>query len=306
MKFTKMQGCGNDYIYIDSAKEHIAAQDRPALTRRLSDRHFGIGGDGVIFINPAPADAPDVDFEMEMYNADGSRSEMCGNGIRCVGAYVYEHGLTDSTKLTIISAGARKYLTLEADETDGSRHVHSVTVDMGAPVLDPVRIPLRPELLPLGSSQMNGMTVADLPDMNPAGVEFSGLPDVYCARIVSMGNPHAVVVLPADVDLAAFPLAQIGPHFESHPAFPNRTNTEFVHIDSRSEVHMRVWERGTGETLACGTGCCAITTACALAGLTDDRITVHVLGGEIVCRYDRVADRILMTGPAVTVFEGTV
>ncbi|MCR4762028.1 MAG: diaminopimelate epimerase [Lachnospiraceae bacterium] len=305
MKFTKMQGCGNDYIYINGGTERIADDRKPELVRRLSDRHFGIGGDGVIFINPAPASETGVDYEMEMYNADGSRSEMCGNGIRCVGAYVWEHGMTDRTKLTILSAGARKYLTLEPDDQAPDRRIKSVTVDMGAPILTPFSIPVDEAKLPAEHEKTNGLTIATF--TGEAGQPgFSPLTLNYRTAFVSMGNPHAVIVLPDDTDLSAFPLEQTGRWFESHPCFPNRTNTEFVHIDGRNEVHMRVWERGTGETLACGTGCCAITVACALQGFTEDEILLHVLGGEIRCRYDRAADTVFMTGPAVTVFEGEI
>ncbi|MCR5178019.1 MAG: diaminopimelate epimerase [Lachnospiraceae bacterium] len=298
MRFTKMHGCGNDYIYIDAKKEGFSREDKGELVRRLSDRHFGIGGDGVIFIQPAPEGMPDVDFEMEMYNADGSRSEMCGNGIRCVGAYVYVKGLTDKKELTVISAGAKKYLTLHVPE--GKKTVDLVTVDMGAPILDLPEIPVDPDNLPDPESvkQMNGMTVTDF-CQDDGGVK-------YRTSFVSMGNPHAVVVLPDDIDLEAFPLEKTGPRFENHPAFPKRTNTEFVHIDNRNEVHMRVWERGTGETLACGTGCCAITTACALRGITGDEITLHVRGGELSCRYDREANKVFMTGPAEFVFDGEI
>ena len=305
MNFTKMHGCGNDYIYIDAAKEGFTREDKGELVRKLSDRHFGIGGDGVIFIHPAPEGMPEVDFEMEMYNADGSRSEMCGNGIRCVGAYVYAKGLTDKKELTIISAGAKKYLTLQTADLSagpGSRSVGSVTVDMGAPILTFPDIPVDPKHLPDQESvrQVNGLSVADfyLPE--------EGRPDsVYHTAFVSMGNPHAVVILDDGIDLASFPLDRIGPLFENHPAFPKRTNTEFVCVDNRQEVHMRVWERGTGETLACGTGCCAITAACALQGITGDEITIHVLGGEVHCRYDREINRVFMTGPAEFVFDGS-
>ena len=303
LSFTKMEGCGNDYIYVDGARFPIPAQEKPALVRRLSDRHFGIGGDGVIFINPAPAETPEADFEMEMYNADGSRSEMCGNGIRCVGAYVYEKRLTDRTELAIVSAGAIKYLSLTAAEEDGVRRVSSVRVDMGAPVLEASQVPVDPAGLTDAVLSGGGMTVASYADADtaPGGIaERTG----FRAAFVSMGNPHAVIVLPAEVDLAAFPLEEAGPWCENHPAFPRRTNTEFVHIDNEEEVHMRVWERGTGETLACGTGCCATAVACHLQGFTKSRVTIHVRGGEIVCEYDREADRVYMTGPAVTVFEG--
>jgi diaminopimelate epimerase len=278
-----MHGCGNDYVYIDGGKEHIPQEKKSELAIKISDRHFGIGSDGLIFINPMQGE--DADFEMEMYNADGSRSEMCGNGIRCVAKYVYDHRLTDKKNLTIVSAGKNKYIELTVDDNN---LVSWVKVDMGAPILAPEQIPVR---LP--------SPVTDVP-ITVAGKE-------YRMTCVSMGNPHAVVVLPDDTDLGAFDIEKTGPLFESHEYFPNRVNTEFVTIDDRSSVHMRVWERGTGETLACGTGCCATVTACILNGLTDKKVTVHVLGGDVVCSWDGDENSpVIMEGPAATVFEGTI
>ena len=297
ISFTKMEGCGNDYIYIDGARFHIPDSEKPELIRRLSDRHFGIGGDGVIFINPAPEGMDDVDLEMEMYNLDGSRGEMCGNGIRCVGAYAYVRGLTDKTELVVVSAGARKILTLDASEENGQRSVRSVTVDMGAPILEP-------EKVPADISQFAADDISVTQGLTAAVMRVGGTD--YRTAFVSMGNPHAVVFLPDDVDLAAFPLDEIGPLFETHPVFPRKTNTEFVHVDGKNEVHMRVWERGSGETLACGTGCCATTVACTLAGLTEGAVRVHVKGGELECRLDREKDTVWMTGPATFVFDGVI
>ena len=284
IKFTKMHGCGNDYVYVDGAKEKVAAADKSALARKVSDRHFGIGSDGLIFINPV--EDPDIDFEMEMYNADGSRSEMCGNGIRCVAKFVYDQGLTDKKNLTIVSAGKNKYidLTVGADNK-----VESVKVDMGAPILKPEDIPVT-----VGSE-----TCVDVP-ITAAGREWH----MTC---VSMGNPHAVVFLPDDMDLATFDIEKIGPQFENHEYFPRRVNTEFVKVDDRGNVHMRVWERGTGETLACGTGCCATTVACVLNGHTDSRVNVHVLGGIVTCTWNGDASSsVIMEGPATTVFQGEI
>lgn len=285
MHFTKMEGCGNDYIYVNGFKENIPLQEKPDLVRRLSDRHFGVGGDGVIFINPAK----EADFEMEMYNADGSRAEMCGNGIRCVGKYVYDNGLTDKENITVISAGKIKYLELVVEKAAGQGsdrgRVTSVRVNMGSPILEPAQIPVRAE----------GDRVVDEPILVD-GQE-------YRMTCVSMGNPHAVVFVR---DVAGMKLSEIGPKFEDHERFPNRTNTEFVEIIDRQTVFMRVWERGTGETLACGTGCCATAAACILNGLTDDKITVKLLGGELVIEWDRKKDIIYMTGPATAVFEGEV
>ncbi len=303
MRFTKMQGCGNDYIYVDGTREEIPAQEKPALVRRLSDRHFGIGGDGVIFINEA-LDA-DADFEMEMYNADGSRGAMCGNGIRCVGAYVYVRGLTDKRELTIVSAGAGKQLTLEVSETTRGRMVKSVTVDMGAPILSPAEIPVEPSHLPGDLSVVEGLTTARF---SGRILPLGGAEQSFDFRIacLSMGNPHAVVLLPAGTGLESFPVEQVGRWFETHPAFPDRVNTEFVCIDDGRNVRMRVWERGAGETLSCGTGCCAVTVACALLGLTQEEVTVHVRGGALVCRFDREKNRVYMTGPAEFVFDGEI
>lgn len=285
MRFTKMEGCGNDYIYVNGFEENIPAQDKPELVRRLSDRHFGIGGDGLIFINPAK----EADFEMEMYNADGSRAEMCGNGIRCVGKYVYDNGLTDKENITVISAGKIKYLELVVEKSDQQSsdrgRVISVRVNMGSPILEPAQIPVRAE----------GDRVVDEPILVD-GRE-------YRMTCVSMGNPHAVIFAR---DVAGMKLSEIGPKFENHERFPNRTNTEFVEIIDRRTVFMRVWERGTGETLACGTGCCATAVACILNHLTDDKITVKLLGGELVIEWDREKNIIYMTGPATAVFEGNV
>ncbi|MCR4902331.1 MAG: diaminopimelate epimerase [Butyrivibrio sp.] len=287
MHFTKMEGCGNDYLYVDGAAEHIEADKKPEIVRKLSDRHFGIGGDGVIFVNPVPDKS--ADFEMEMYNADGTRAEMCGNGIRCVAKFVYDHGMTDKDKLNIVSAGAVKILDLTV--TDGK--VTKVKVDMNAPILEPAKVPVA-----VDEKVMKLDKIVDYP--------ISVLGQEYRITCVSMGNPHAVVFLPQGTDLGKFEIEKVGPYFENHEFFPNRTNTEFVVIDDSKNVHMRVWERGTGETLACGTGCCATVVACVLNDKTEDEITVHVLGGDIVCKWDREKQTVFMTGPATTVFEGDV
>ena len=281
MKFTKMEGCGNDYIYVNGFEEQISASEKPEMVRRLSDRHFGIGGDGVIFINPAE----EADFEMEMFNADGTRAEMCGNGIRCVAKFVYDKGLTDAEQISVVSAGQIKYLDLTVEgKTQTSRgSVSKVRVNMGSPILQPEQVPVIAE----------GEQAVDEPII-VQGKE-------YRMTCVSMGNPHAVVFLENVKDLQ---IEQIGPYFENHERFPRRTNTEFVEILDRQNVFMRVWERGTGETLACGTGCCATAVACVLGGLTDDKITVKVLGGEIIVEWDRENNVVYMTGPAATVFDG--
>lgn len=278
MKFTKMEGCGNDYVYVDGSKEHVPAEQKRDLVKRLSDRHFGIGGDGVIFINPSG----EADFEMEMYNMDGSRSEMCGNGIRCVGKYVYDHGLTDKTDITVVSCGKVKYLQLSVDETTGK--VQTVRVNMGSPVLEAAEIPVVAQ----GSPVVNE-------SIRVAGAE-------YRMTCVSMGNPHAVIFVDRMIDDET--MLRIGPEFESHERFPRRTNTEFVEVVSRDYVRMRVWERGTGETLACGTGACAVAVACVLNGLADTKVTVELLGGKLQIEWDRQENIVYMTGPATTVFEG--
>lgn len=284
MKFTKMHGCGNDYVYISGFTENIPQDGKPGLVRALSDRHFGVGGDGVIFINPSDQ----ADFEMEMYNADGSRAEMCGNGIRCVAKYVYDKGLTDQKQISVISAGQIKYLDLTIEKADGNAHrgrVSGVRVNMGKPVLNPEDIPVI----------AGGVRVVNEP-LVVSGRE-------YRMTCVSMGNPHAVIFAR---DVAGLDLAAIGPEFECHDRFPKRINTEFVEVLDRSTIFMRVWERGTGETLACGTGCCAAAVACILNGLTSEKITVKLLGGELFIEWDRDSGLVYMTGPAVTVFEGEI
>ena len=285
MKFTKMEGCGNDYIYVNGFEEKIPPERKGELARRLSDRHFGIGGDGLIFIHPAR----EADFEMEMYNADGSRGEMCGNGIRCVGKFVYDKGLTDREHITVVSAGKVKHLDLTVERPEGMGQsrgcVTKVRVNMGSPVLEPSNIPVKAA----------GDRVIDEP-ISVDGRE-------YRMTCVSMGNPHAVIF---GKDVAKLELERIGPLFEKHERFPNRINTEFVEVLDRNTVFMRVWERGAGETLACGTGCCAAVTACVLNDLTDPSVTVKLLGGELFIEWDRESNLIYMTGPATTVFEGTI
>lgn len=304
INFTKMQGCGNDYVYIDGGKELVPQDKKSELAKKVSDRHFGIGSDGLIFINPVADE--DIDFEMEMYNADGSRSEMCGNGMRCVAKYVYDKRLTDKKKLTIISAGKKKYIDLTVDDNN---FVSSVKVDMGAPILEPAMVPVTLKGTPLKSLDISAISTANLSGTENAVIDqpITVKGKEWHITCVSMGNPHAVVFLPDDVDLATFDIESVGPYFEKHEVFPNRTNTEFVKVDDKNNVHMRVWERGTGETLACGTGCCATTVACILNGHTDNTVTVHVLGGDITCSWDGdLSSPVIMEGPATTVFEGSI
>ncbi|MDD2971189.1 MAG: diaminopimelate epimerase [Lachnospiraceae bacterium] len=307
MKFTKMHGCGNDYVYINGFEEQVSNRSEVAV--KVSDRHFGIGGDGAIFINPSD----NADFEMEMYNADGTRAEMCGNGIRCVAKYVYDKGLTDKKTLSIESFGKIKYIDLTV--ADGK--VTMVKVNMGSPELRAAYIPVdltkiaagdEAETVTVINSDMNEIeesgkvnqsdteqTVLNVP-ITVAGKE-------YRMTAVSMGNPHAVIFVD---DVANFELEKIGPLFEHHPCFPKRVNVEFVKIIDRKNVEMRVWERGTGETLACGTGCCATVAACILNGLTDSEVTVKLLGGRLTIQWDREQNLIYMTGPATTVFDGEI
>ena len=274
MKFTKMQGLGNDYVYVNCFKEKI--ENPSELAVRISDRHFGVGSDGLIMINPSDK----ADFEMEMYNADGSRGEMCGNGIHCVAKYVYDYGLTDKTSISVETLGGIKYLDLTVE--DGK--VSLVKVDMGRPELEPSRIPVVAE----------GDRAVDEP-ITVDGKE-------YRMTCVSMGNPHAVVYV--DCDVKELPLEEIGPGFEHHERFPKRVNTEFVRVLDRKTVEMRVWERGSGETLACGTGACAVAVSSALNGLTEDEVTVKLLGGDLRIQWDRERDTVYMTGPAAVVFDG--
>ncbi|MCI8834866.1 MAG: diaminopimelate epimerase [Ruminococcus sp.] len=273
MKFTKMQGLGNDYVYVNCLKETVIHPSEMAI--RVSDRHFGIGADGLILIRPSVK----ADFEMEMYNADGSRGEMCGNGIRCVAKYVYDYGLTDKTRISVDTLGGVKELELTVEEGE----VKLVKVDMGKPVLEPPRIPI--------------VTEADAVINQP--IQVNGLE--YRMTGVSMGNPHAVVFLE---DIKSLDIEKTGPLFEHHVCFPKRINTEFVRVVDRHTVEMRVWERGSGETLACGTGACAVTVACVLNGLTEEEITVKLLGGDLQIQWDRENDTVYMTGPAEIVFEG--
>lgn len=275
MKFTKMQGLGNDYVYVNCFKETI--ENPPEMAKKVSNRNFGIGSDGLIMINPSDV----ADFEMEMYNADGSRSEMCGNGIRCVGKYVYDYGLTEKEHISVETLARIKYLDLTVE--DGK--VKLVKVDMGSPELVPENIPI----------VADGNRVIDEP-INVNGTE-------YRMTGVSMGNPHAVVYVE---DVKGLDIETIGPAFENHERFPNRVNTEFVKVLDRNTVEMRVWERGSGETMACGTGACAVAVACILNGFTEDKVTVKLLGGDLQIEWDKEADKIYMTGPAEVSFDGEI
>ncbi len=291
VRFTKMEGCGNDYVYISGFDYPLDPAQKPEIVKRLSDRHFGIGGDGVIFINPSEI----ADFEMEMWNADGTRGEMCGNGIRCVGKFVYDKGMTQDKEITVESFGKVKYLTLFTEETGGREAVTSVRVNMGEPILDAPGIPVVADASPVVAESIH-IPVEGIGDYGESGGDY----EMTC---VSMGNPHAVVYIDSTDDLQ---IETIGPLFENHSRFPNRTNTEFVQIIDPEHVKMRVWERGSGETLACGTGCCAVCVAGVLNGCTAPKLEVQVLGGSLLIEWDREENLVWMTGPATTVFEGTI
>ncbi len=273
MKFTKMQGCGNDYVYVNCLREKVVNPSELAIA--VSDRHFGIGSDGLILIKASDK----ADFMMDMYNADGSSSAMCGNGIRCVAKYVYDYGLIQEKDITIETGAGIKHLSLSVE--DGK--VREVTVDMGQPITKPALVPVKGEEDKIIAKPI------------PVGGEE------YKVTCVSMGNPHAVVFVE---DTKKVQIEKVGPLFEHHEWFPKRTNTEFIHVVDRKNIDMRVWERGSGETLACGTGACASVYACILNGYTEDEVKVKLLGGELTIRYDREKDTIFMTGPAVTVFDG--
>ncbi|MGN0515021.1 MAG: diaminopimelate epimerase [Lachnospiraceae bacterium] len=279
MEFTKMHGCGNDYVYVDCTQNELTNPGEIAV--KISDRHFGIGSDGLILIKKSDK----ADFFMEMYNADGSQGKMCGNGIRCVGKYVYDNGLTSKTDISVETLSGIKYLKLNV--IDG--RVKTVCVNMGSPILNAADIPVK-----TGSSD-NSNPVINEP------ITIDG--QTYRMTCVSMGNPHAVVFVDSTDD---FPVDVIGPKFENNPVFPERTNTEFVEFVDRAHLKMRVWERGSGETWACGTGTCATVVAAVLNGLCDNSVEVKLLGGILNITWDRNENVVYMEGPAETVFTGTI
>lgn len=282
MKFTKMQGLGNDYIYVNCLEETVAHPEETA--RYVSDRHFGIGSDGLVLICPSEQ----ADFEMAMYNADGSRGEMCGNAIRCVAKYVYDHQMTDKTNIQIQTLAGVKDTKLNVQ--DGK--VVTVRVNMGRPQLEPKKIPVAYP----GEKELQAQhQILDCPII-AGGKE-------YQMTCVSMGNPHCVVYVD---DVEQLELEKIGPEFEHHAYFPNRVNTEFVRVLDRGTVQMRVWERGSGETLACGTGACAVTVASILNGYTDRTVTVKLRGGDLKIEWEQDTGIVSMTGPAEYVFEGEI
>ena len=275
IKFTKMQGLGNDYVYMDAIHQKI--ENESSLAQFVSNRHFGIGSDGLILICKSDV----ADFKMRMFNSDGSEAEMCGNGIRCVGKFVYDKGLTDKTTVTIETLAGIK--TLELNTKDGK--VETVKVDMGEPILNPKEIPVISDEEPVKNLML---------EAEERKFKFT---------CVSMGNPHAITEVE---DTEKFDVEKYGKVLEVDKAFPNKTNVEFIQIVDKNHVKMRVWERGAGETLACGTGACATAVACYLNGKTDRNVEVELLGGKLFIEWNEENNHIYMTGPAVTVFEGVL
>ena len=274
LKFTKMHGLGNDYVYMDAINQNI--ENREELARFVSDRHFGIGSDGLILICPSKV----ADFKMQMFNSDGSEAEMCGNGIRCVGKFVYDKGLTNKTTISIETLAGIK--VLEMQEEQGK--IKLVKVDMGEPILEPERIPVKSNEYPVKNL---GVKAADK--------EFN-------FTCVSMGNPHAITFIKEDVN--TFDICKYGKILECDEAFPNRANIEFVNILDEKTLKMRVWERGAGETLACGTGACGVAVAAILNNYTQRKVTVRLLGGDLEIDWNKEDNHVYMTGSATTVFEG--
>ncbi len=273
MKFTKMQGCGNDYVYVNAFEEQVA--DIPGTAIKMSDRHFGVGSDGLVLILPSE----EQDFRMRMFNADGSEAEMCGNAIRCVGKYVFDHGMTHQTTVTIQTEAGVKVLELTVEEGQ----VTYARVDMGEPILTASEVPVVSELTPVVGELM----VVDQ--------------RAYAMTCVSMGNPHAITFVDEITDGHVH---GVGPKLEIHAAFPRKTNVEFVKVIDKDTLEMRVWERGSGETLACGTGACATLVAAVLNGKSNRKAAVNLIGGQLIIEWDEATNHVFMSGPAVTVFEG--
>ena len=275
MKFTKMHGIGNDYVYVNCLKENVENPSEVAI--KISDRHFGIGSDGLILIKPSDV----ADGKMEMYNADGSQGAMCGNGIRCVAKYMYDYGITDKTSISVETKSGIKYLDL----TLKNGKVDTVKVNMGAPILKASEIPV----------------ISEKEQVISEPVTIDG--KEWKITCVSMGNPHAITYID---DVKHLEIEKIGPKFENHEIFPDRVNTEFVHVIDRNTVEMRVWERGSGETYACGTGACAVAVSSILNGLTKEEVTVKLLGGDLKIFWNREENRVYMTGSATKVFDGEI
>lgn len=275
LKFTKMHGAGNDYIYINGFSQKT--ENPSELAVKLSNRNFGIGSDGLVLILPSDT----CDFRMQMFNSDGSEAEMCGNASRCVGKFVYDNGLTTKKEITLETLAGIKYITL----LEGDANARKITVDMGEPILNAQLIPV---------------DVKESPVKNyPLEIDAK----VWPITCVSMGNPHAVTFT-SEIDKLDLP--ELGPKFEKNPIFPRKTNTEFIEVIDKHTLNMRVWERGAGETLACGTGACAAAVAAVLNGLTERKVTIHLLGGDLEIEWRESNNHVYMTGEAVTVFEGTL
>ena len=273
IKFTKMHGLGNDYVYMDAIHQNIEKES--SLAQFVSNRHFGIGSDGLILICKSEM----ADFKMRMFNADGSEAEMCGNGIRCVGKFVYDKGLTNKTEVTIETLAGVKTLQLNVEEGK----VKTVRVDMGEPILTPKEIPVIAEEEPVKNLKLKAKDKE------------------FIFTCVSMGNPHAITFVD---NTKEFDVETYGKILEVDKVFPNKTNVEFIQIVDKSHINMRVWERGAGETLACGTGACASVVACNLNDLTENKVNVELLGGTLEIEWNKQDNHVYMTGPAVTVFEG--
>ena len=276
VKFTKMHGLGNDYVYMDAINQKI--ENRSELAKFVSDRHFGIGSDGLILICPSEK----ADFRMQMFNQDGSEAEMCGNGIRCVGKFVYDKGLTNKTTITVETLAGIKTLVM----TEKNGKIEAVRVDMGEPILEPKLIPVISEENPVKNLQLKA-----------EDKEFK-------FTCVSMGNPHAVAFIEEDVN--DFDICKYGAKLEVNKVFPNKANIEFINVIDDKTLKMRVWERGAGETLACGTGACASAVAAMLNGYTSREVTVHLLGGDLKIEWSKADNHVYMTGTATTVFEGKI
>ena len=275
MEFTKMEGCGNDYVYVNGFTNKIENPNK--LSEFVSNRNFGIGSDGLIMINPSNK----ADFRMNMYNADGSEGKMCGNGIRCVAKYVYDNKMTDKTTITVETLSGIKTLVLNVE----GNKVKTVRVDMGSPILEAKEVPV----------------ISDKEQVIDEPITIDNRE--YKITCVSMGNPHAITFID---DTDSLDIESIGPKFEKNEIFPDRINTEFIQIVDRNTIKMRVWERGSGETLACGTGACASVVACALNNLTEDKVTVKLLGGDLFIEYNREENTVYMTGPARVSFVGNI
>lgn len=275
MDFTKMQGLGNDYIYVNCLNQPV--ENPSAVAKFVSDRHFGIGSDGLVLILPSDIS----DFRMRMFNSDGSEAEMCGNAIRCVGKFVYDNGLTSKTTISVETLAGIKILEMDVE----NNHVAKVKVDMGEPILEPKNIPVK----------------SDMERFISQPVTIDG--KVYNVTCVSMGNPHAITYVDSVAD---FPLEAIGSKMEVHDLYPRKINAEFVEVIDRATLKMRVWERGAGETLACGTGACAVLVSSVLNGLSERKATIKLLGGDLTIEWNENDNHVYMTGPAVKVFDGTI